>query len=116
MADFQITRGDTPTFNIAVALAGAPYSLVGCSIWFTAKWAYRDLDAAAVFQKTIGSGITVTNAPLGLATATLVAGDTSFLSAVKILLVYDIQVRTAGGLTFTVARGNLIVIPDVTLA
>jgi hypothetical protein len=85
-------------------------------MWFTAKWAYRDLDAAAVFQKTIGSGIVITNALLGLATATLVAADTSGLAAVKVPLVWDIQVRTAGGETFTVAKGNLIVTPDVTRA
>ena len=114
--DFTISRGDTPSFNIAVTQAGAVFSLVGCSMWFTAKWAYKDLDAAAVFQKTIGAGITLTNAALGLATATLAATDTSGLAAVKVLLVWDIQVRTAGGLTFTVASGNLIVTPDVTLA
>lgn len=116
MPDFQITKGDTPTFNVAVTQGGSVFSLVGCSMWFTAKYAYRDLDAAAVFQKTIGAGITVTNAALGLATVTLAAIDTSPLAAVKVLLVWDLQVRTAGGKTYTVSSGNLIVFPDVTLA
>lgn len=85
-------------------------------MWFTAKYSYADPDLSAVFQKTLGSGIVYTNAAQGLATATLVGTDTSALAPVKVLLVYDIQVKDAGGNIFTIARGNLIVVPDVTLA
>lgn len=114
MADFIIYRGDTPTFNVAVTWGGEVFPLTGCSMWFTAKYAYADDDADAVFQKTIGDGITVTNAGCGEAEITLSSSDTSSLSSSKVMLVYDLQIRNAEGKIYTVAYGNIVVLPDVT--
>lgn len=116
MADFTIYRGDTIVLNIAVTAGGVVYSLVGCNMWFTAKWAFKDLDVAAVFQKTIGSGIVLTSPANGLATITILPADTAILPNSKVLLLYDCQVKDASGKIYTVSYGNLIFLPDVTLA
>jgi hypothetical protein len=115
MSDLLITRGDTPTFNIAVTLSGAVYDLTGCTIWFTAKFDYANTDAQAVFQRsTLNGGIVITNGPQGLAQANLLSTDTSALANTKTMLLWDCQVKSALGQIYTVAKGNLIVEPDVT--
>ncbi len=114
MTDFTITRGDTIGLNVAVSAGGTVYPLVGVKMWFTAKNSYNDPDSSAVFQKTIGSGIVITNTTLGLATVTIDPTDTYGLPSSKTLLVYDLQVEDASGNVYTVASGNLIVLPDVT--
>ncbi len=115
MADFTIHRGDTVTLNVVVTASGAVYSLVGCSMWFTAKAAYSVADPGQ-FQKTLGSGITYTNAAQGLAQVVISPTDTSTLGNTKTLLLYDCQIKDSSGRIFTIASGNLIVLPDVTLA
>lgn len=114
MADFTLYRGDTVELNIVVTASGSAYSLTGRSLWFTAKYAYKDADAAAVFQKTIGNGITVTSASGGLATVKILATDTSSLPSSKTLLVYDLQCKDPSGNIYTLASGNLVFLPDVT--
>jgi hypothetical protein len=116
MADFTLSRGDTIKLNVAVTASGSVYSLVGSSMWFTAKYSYSDPDSSAVFQKTIGSGITLTDAVNGKATVLILPTDTSGLANAKVMLVYDLQVKDASGNIYTVARGNLIFLPDVTLS
>lgn len=108
-------RGDTVTLNIVVSASGAVFPLTGCQMWFTAKWTYADPDISAIFQKIIGSGITITNPILGMATVVISPTDTSGLPPSKILLVWDCQVEDASGNVFTVASGNLIITPDVTI-
>lgn len=114
MSDFTLSRGDTVDLSVVVTANGSPYSLVGCYIWFTAKTSYNLGDSGAVFQKTIGSGITVTSAANGRFTVRINPSDTSGLGNSKVLLVYDCQIRDASGSIFTIASGNLIFVPDVT--
>lgn len=109
-----MTRGDAFTFTLTVTQAGAAYNLTGCSIRFTAKWSYSDADGSAVFSRTVGSGITVTNAAGGIATVALAPSNTSSLPASRTDLVYDIQV-TNGSNPFTVVQGTLSVYPDVSV-
>jgi len=116
MADFTITKGDSVSFNIVVTSGGVAFNLTGATIWMTAKLAFGDPDSSAIFQKKTGSGIVITNPANGAATITLAATDTSPLPAFKTLLLYDIQVKDQQGGIYTVASGNLIVLPDVTLA
>jgi len=116
MTDFSIFRGDTVSLDVTVTASGSAYNLTGCSMWFTAKQRYSDLDAAAVFQKSTGSGITITSPTFGQATVVISPSDTSGLSNVKQLLLYDLQVKDASGNIYTVASGNLVVYPEVTLS
>jgi hypothetical protein len=107
-------RGDTVVFNMLVTKSAVAFPLTGCEIWFTGKYAYKDSDLAAVFQKTIGDGITVTNALGGRAALALIPSDTHGLPAVKTLLLWDVQLKDADDMIYTVASGNLVVLPDVT--
>jgi len=115
LTDFTITRGDTVTLNVAATASGAYYPLIGAQVWFTAKYNYSDPDALAVFQKTIGSGIAVTDPVKGLMTMVILPADTAGVASVKVILVYDIQIEDFSGNVYTVASGNLIVVPDVTI-
>jgi hypothetical protein len=108
-------RGDTVVFNMLVTKSAVAFSLTGCEIWFTGKYAYKDEDSVAVFQKTIGDGITVTNALAGRGSLALTASDTEDLPPVKTLLLWDVQIKDANGMIYTVASGSLVVMPDVTL-
>lgn len=113
MADFTIYRGDTVALNITITASGLAYNLTGKTMWFTAKTSYSQADPG-VFQKKIGSGITVTSAVDGRAQIVIAAADTNTLGNSKTLLVYDCQVKDASGNIYTVASGNLIIVPDVT--
>jgi hypothetical protein len=116
MAEVNLTmrRGDTVKLNITVTRGGSAVDLTGASIWFTVKNAVTDADPG-VFQKTVGSGIVVTNAAAGQAQITIANADTSAIVGSRTLL-YDIQVKEAGGDITTVANGTITVSPDVTLA
>ena len=119
--NLQIVKGDTPSFNLVItdAIGGAAIDLTGALLWMTAKKKFEDNDAAAIFQKTIGSGISITDAALGLAKVTLVANDTKALEGFfrgRINLKYDIQLKTQAGQIFTVARGKLEVLEESTEA
>jgi hypothetical protein len=107
-------RGDTVLFNIQITKNSVAFPLSGCELWFTGKYAYSDGDIAAVFQKTIGDGITITSALAGQATMALSPADTDSLPDVKTLLLYDVQLKDANDLVYTVASGSLVVTPDVT--
>jgi len=116
VADFIIYRGDTVVLSVTVTVKEEEYSLVGAEIWFTAKPSYSTLDAAAQFQKTIGDGIAVTDAAKGKFTVTISATDTYSMASSKTILLYDCQVKESGGNVYTIASGNIIVMPDVTRA
>lgn len=113
MADFTIYRGDTVALNITITASGLAYNLTGKTLWFTAKTSYSVADPGT-FQKKIGSGITVTSAVDGRAQIVISPADTYSLGNSKTLLVYDCQVKDASGNVYTVASGNLIIVPDVT--
>lgn len=110
------TRGDSERYLLTLTEDGAPLNLTGAEIWMTAKRDVGALDADAVFQKSVGAGITITNAVGGLATVDLVPADTSDLPAATTWLVYDVQVKLADGRILTPLTGALAVEPDVTLA
>lgn len=115
MPDLTMYRGDTLKLDLAVTLDGNPYSLSLCSLWFTGKSQYTDPDISAIFQKTIGSGITIVGDPAqGLALIELAPADTLALASIKTLLVWDCQLKDSNSKIYTIALGNLIVLPDVT--
>ena len=112
MTDLIIFRGNTVSLSVTVTASGSVYNLTGCSLTFTAKIKYTD--TSAVFQKTIGNGITVTTPTSGLVTIVISPSDTLSLSNAKQMLVYDLEAVDGSGNVYTLASGNLIVYPKVT--
>lgn len=125
--DLEAVRGDRNEYRILVVnpLDDTPYNLTGVQMWFTGKRNVLDADGAAIFQKTVGSGITIDNAIGGSARVVLNPADTNVLVPPanldersipewKGIIYYDVQVKTAGGDIFTTVKGRIHVTLDVT--
>lgn len=114
--NLKMYRGDTAEFRVtALDIDGNPLDITGAQAWFTAKRSTTDDDVSAVFQKTVGDGITITDAPGGIMLVRLSESDTSSVTK-KEYLQYDLQVKDTGNGVWTVARGSLLVEADVTRA
>lgn len=112
----RMFRGDTPTFQLTVLNRDLnPFDLTGYSIWFTAKRNLDDSDINALFQiSTITGHIIVTDAVGGIAQIIPPASATYSLTS-DAQVFFDIQIRNAGlTRTYTVARGHLSIVRDVT--
>lgn len=104
-----MTRGDTANFAVTVTDgAGAPLNLTGLVLTFTVAASSQ----SAVITKTIGAGITVTDALGGLATVTISPADTDGLED-RAELFWDLEVDSAGDIR-TPLTGRLSVEVDVT--
>lgn len=110
----RMNRGDTPIFDIVVTdINGDAVNLTSAYIWFTAKHNFGDTDETAVFQKTVGDGIYLSNPTLGQMEVQLASVDTEMIVD-KTRLKYDVQIKDISGSIYTVASGLLSVEPDVT--
>ena len=114
MQQQQLTmyRGNTMVFDFAITVGGNPVDLTDAGLWFTAKTS--PTSTAAVFQKTLGQGITVTDPASGIGLIQLAPSDTSGLASRQAQLYFDLEVELAGTV-HTVAAGRLVVEPDVTV-
>lgn len=113
--NLSMIRGNSKLFAFPLTDSdGDPIDLTDCTVTMTAKSAYTDSDASAVFQKDLDDGITVLDEDNGVITVDLEPGDTSSLASKTHRLVYDIQVQTLAGRVSTPVRGRLTVQPDVT--
>ena len=113
--NLSMIRGNSKLFAFPLTNSdGDPIDLTGATVTMTAKAAYTDTDAAAVFQKTEADGITVVSALNGVITVDLDPADTSSLTGKVNRLIYDIQVQDADDRVSTPVRGKLVVQPDVT--
>lgn len=114
--NIKMTRGDSKAIagKVTTVPAGAAVDITSHLIWFTAKRRISDADNEAVFQKTVGDGITVTDGPAGEFAIQINPSDTSGLSDVEANnLYYDLQVKT-GSTVQTLSKGRLLVEYDVT--
>lgn len=102
-------RGDT--LDYALTVSGVDLTQSGTKMWFTGALVKGSPDAAAVWQKTIGNGITVTGATT--ATATLQPADTAGLLDGAVVY-YDVQVKTPAGRVQTAFEGTIVFEIDVT--
>jgi len=118
--DLSMFRGDDRTFAMAATLSGAPLNLTGAAITFTARRTPEEV--AALITRTIGTGVTITNAAGGLFTVNIAQANTSaFL--VDEQLIWDVEI-VIGGVKRTVPEdaagkpkyGTLKVKMDVTHA
>lgn len=114
MSLLRITRGDNALFSMNIVnYVGDALDITGAEIWFTAKYGPNDADEDAVFQKTIGNGIDIVDAPLGEINIVLDPEDTdSLLDTNK--LRFDVQIKDASDKVYTIESGTLIVDYDVT--
>jgi hypothetical protein len=104
---FTMTRGDTASLSVPCSQSITSASVV---IW-TAKKNIGDLDTAAIIQKTLGAGITLSGDGL-TAYVALVPADSVNLNPET--LYWDIQAQFSDGSVHTVASGTLIFTADVT--
>ena len=76
MQQQQLTmfRGNTMVFDFSITLGGNSVDLTGAGIWFTAKTSPGASNV--VFQKAVGSGLTVTDAASGAGLIELVPAVT----------------------------------------
>lgn len=114
MTTLRMFRGDDRTWNLAFTKDGVAQNITGWSIWVTGKVAYTSDDTVKVFQKTVGSGVTVVNAAGGLATFTLSASDTNSLGNERVTLKCDVQVKDSSNNIVTTQIFDLIVDPEAT--
>ena len=113
--NLEMTRENTFSFDIAVTENEVPVNLTNGTLRMTAKWAVTDADASAVFQKSSPStGITFLVPASGTANITIVEANTTAIPYHEVDLVYDIKFTDASGNEFTVMRGTLRVLPNVT--
>lgn len=109
-------RGDVREWSFAVKDENnAAISIAGATGFFTGKLNVADLDSAAVFQLTVGAGITIDAGVGGTGSVKLSAINTALVPDVRTTLFFDLQFTVSGNV-YTVARGNLIIDPDVTLS
>jgi hypothetical protein len=114
--NLRMRWGEEPAWLVTVTDDGAVVDITGGTMRFTAKISDRDPDSAAVFSKTTGDGIILTEPTLGEATVTLVDTDTTGLApGRRHLLRYDCWL-TLSGQSVVVAYGTLLVEPAVSRA
>lgn len=107
-------RGTTKSLVMTIKENGAAINVTGYTFWFTAKYNYEDADSAKVFQKTVGSGITLTTPASGIITVKLSPTDTSGLPAHTTRLYYDLKMKDGSSNVYSILSGELVVEPDVT--
>ena len=126
-ADKDLVRGDDRDIPLVFQepapnpqTPGPPIPLTGASITFTAKRERVDgssvhADAPAIRKTSDDSlEISITDADNGKAMLHILGDDTKFLSPG--VYVYDVQLRTAAGKTYTTGRGRIYLSGDVSSA
>lgn len=108
---FTVQPGQQPAVPSSV-----PVNLTGATIWFTAKYAVADPDERAVMRlnNQALSGVTIVNATGGQFSVTGPLLATVQFPDAETDLFFDIQYKDASGHVFTVERGSLAILPDVT--
>lgn len=104
--NLDIYRGEDKSWGISVAIDG-PVDLTGAALAFTVRRTYT---GTALVTKTVGDGITVTDAANGQATLALVPDDTADLTIATHY--YDL-VLTLSGKSYTLAVGTFKVLQNI---
>lgn len=107
IANISFYKGEDVTLTVTMTPAT---SISGWTLQFTLRKQYGD--TVALITKTIGSGITVTDAGNGVFKIALASADSSALDLRA--YVYDIQ-RTDVGNRTVLTIGNVTLLPEVAL-
>ncbi len=113
--NLRMVRGNTFKFTASVVIDGVLQNVAGGSFLFTAKYDFDQTDVNAVFQKTSdpSGGIEILDAATGSLQITLNPTDTIALPYTQVDLVYDLEYTTASDEIFSILRGTLTVVPNV---
>lgn len=104
----SVYQGDTLLIDMTVRdNAGAPKSLVGATIKYAVGYK-PGIGQPSIFQKTVGSGIAITDAANGAFTITVAAADTQALKGAAYY--HECEVTDAAGVKHTVMTGTLTVL------
>ena len=123
--ELNMIKGDTVIWNLTLLRVTdaeanpeitVAFDLTAATIKFTAKYEQSDADADAVFQKTVGSGITITDATGGLVTVKLQPSDTSSIELCEgfVNLLFDMEV-TFGATNGEYVSGDVKTFPSGTI-
>lgn len=113
--NLRMVRGNTFIFTASVVIDGAAVNVTGGTFRFTGKYDFDEEDDEAVFQKESPSdGVEILDAAAGSLQITLDPEDTLSLPYTQVDLVYDLEYTTVVGQVFSVLRGTLTVVPNVT--
>jgi hypothetical protein len=128
--DKNLTRGDDRVYELKVqtpspnpTTPAVPIDLTGARVTFTVKLTRVDgkpvHQDSVVIKKTSDDTSEVeilpqVNGDVGRANIFIRAADTQFVQPG--VFAYDIQVRTSASKTYTVARGRLYLVGDITAA
>jgi len=108
-----LVRGDTRTYTLTFkTAAGTLYCLKNWAVFFTLKTNWSLADAQASVQKIVTSFADTTAGTSGVATISILPTDTVDLEPGE--YDYDISVRTSSNQTYTVQRGKLDLLYDIT--
>lgn len=117
MRDQELTmfRGDAKAWGFTITDPDdpdLPVDITSASVTFTAKRKASDDDDDAIVQKSVGSGVTITDGPNGRCSVQLQESDTDDLT-VPLTLRWDLEIEGSDGKQ-TVAAGTLRVMVDIT--
>lgn len=113
---YELDWGNTEFIDFQITVAGVPQNITGWTVWFTAKRRAGDADPG-IFQKTIANGgLVVTSAATGVGFIRIDPSDTASLPQERTTLWADQKAKDGAGQLFTVAKGTLIIRPEVTLS
>jgi len=111
--NISLVRGDTYRERFVVTdLLGVPIDLTGAKLYYTIKTNYEQPDPGVLQLTSPTSGITIVDAPNGVAELTITASQTDVLQPMSYL--YDMQIKLQDGTIATLVSGTLTVLPDVT--
>ena len=115
MANIRIKRGRTRKWTYIVSDTNGIRDITNDHLWFTVKTRASLADNAALFQLTIGSGITLTDPTNGTFTVEVSPARTWNCPAKRTVYVYDLTIEYATSAErYPLDEGNFVVEPDVT--
>lgn len=106
--DHEMVQGDTVALDFSIVdAAGDAVDLTGATV----RWQMsRSVQATAILSKSVGSGITVTNAAGGLFTVDLAPADTVDLAGT---FYYEAEIIDASDNVSTVRTGQIKILPGL---
>ena len=105
--------GDDYDYSVTVELGGAALSLVGATVWFTAKRKLTDRDSEAVlaFDSTDATRLQLTDPAAGELVLHFLAADTVHIPGVW---EYDLKAKLSAGNRLHLCRGKIEFLDSVT--
>jgi hypothetical protein len=107
-------RGRTKRWIVTVKVAGEVRNVTWDTFFFTVKQKFSEADNAALFQLTLGTGITLYAPTLGKIMISIAPEDTENCPAQRTVYQYDLSIVYNTGEKYTLTEGTLAVEPDVT--